>query len=750
MFLSGTIRNVFAVFALLLALFSFSFATSVPSTAYAANDGTAQADGSNPNSNPSVTSDSPDTGGFLSGVGNIIPHIFSWVGIITLQFSLFILAIVGTLLDLSLLLTFNMGAIINQGTTLGHVVAQSWSIFRDLANLLFIAGFVWVSIAMILQISVPGGNNGKFIANIIIAALLVNFSYFFAGAIIDASNTVSRLIYEEGVLNGQHITVGAQVTSITDMIRQVTSGDVSGGNAAAANAANTDVKTGLKAYASFIGGQFMYQTKLVTIFDPESLKVILEDKTGTTGVALTTLIYMGVALIGATIELFTAMLFAILGRFLILLVLLVLSPLIVFRIMGIQPFAAWGDAWWKALMSQVIFLPVFLFLVAISFRITNGFAATFQSAGIGFNQIFGSPSGPEFETALALILLFVMSWGLLKQSKTIAQNLAAGKQVPLPSVEGIQNFAAGWGNKAGSVARQLGQLPRAGFYGVLGGTGNRVGQFLGVQEGVEGLDKSWRSRPGFLGGNRFEVEREENAKKNAEKRAREAHTEIAYWESVRDTARNSGDRAKEFDANDKLNKANDRRDAAYGHMFDTLGAKKMARYLADHPEQRDGALDSLDDAKAREVTDALAKIGVKVGKKSNEVSAGNTNSTPEKRTEEKVLEELRGLRADEHKTYFKEHATELRDMTAEAKTAREIIAAIRESGGAPGELSADVIINNENVIRQLDDNDMAVIKGREDISDEDYAAIKKAYGIAKNRGLTPSPSDIARKPEDGE
>ncbi|MBP8994851.1 MAG: hypothetical protein KBG30_13725, partial [Bacteroidales bacterium] len=66
------------------------------------------------------------------------------------------------------------------------VVVTGWKVARDFANLFFIALLVYVAFGYILRINTK--NNQKLLVNIIIMAVLINFSLMIGGIIIDFSN----------------------------------------------------------------------------------------------------------------------------------------------------------------------------------------------------------------------------------------------------------------------------------------------------------------------------------------------------------------------------------------------------------------------------------------------------------------------------------------------------------------------------------------------------------------------------------
>lgn len=75
----------------------------------------------------------------------------------------------------------------------GNFIERGWSVVRDIGNVLFIFALLYIAITHILQ----AGNSGtkKLLINLIVAALLINFSLFFSRIIIDAGNILARAFY---------------------------------------------------------------------------------------------------------------------------------------------------------------------------------------------------------------------------------------------------------------------------------------------------------------------------------------------------------------------------------------------------------------------------------------------------------------------------------------------------------------------------------------------------------------------------
>jgi hypothetical protein len=78
----------------------------------------------------------------------------------------------------------------------------AWGVVRDLVNVSLLFALLYAAIGMITEI----GNidSKRIVKNIILVALLVNFSFFFTGFVIKASNTVTKFLYDRaGGASGQ-------------------------------------------------------------------------------------------------------------------------------------------------------------------------------------------------------------------------------------------------------------------------------------------------------------------------------------------------------------------------------------------------------------------------------------------------------------------------------------------------------------------------------------------------------------------
>lgn len=79
-------------------------------------------------------------------------------------------------------------------------IKSAWSILRDLANIFFIFILLFIGIVTILQTT--KSEYKQLLRNLIIMALLVNFSFFFTQVVIDISNVAATEIYQEVASDG--------------------------------------------------------------------------------------------------------------------------------------------------------------------------------------------------------------------------------------------------------------------------------------------------------------------------------------------------------------------------------------------------------------------------------------------------------------------------------------------------------------------------------------------------------------------
>ncbi len=80
---------------------------------------------------------------------------------------------------------------------MNEAIGIVWTLVRDLFNITFIFGLVYIGFIMILKSD--SSNTRKWLINLVIAALLVNFSLLISKIVIDVSNMTATQILNAGL-----------------------------------------------------------------------------------------------------------------------------------------------------------------------------------------------------------------------------------------------------------------------------------------------------------------------------------------------------------------------------------------------------------------------------------------------------------------------------------------------------------------------------------------------------------------------
>lgn len=304
-------------------------------------------------------------------------------------FTSWLLSISGLLLNFVLKYTVeNMSA--NISGISGIEIA--WQTIRDLMNMSFIFILLYTAIGTILDIG--GINWKKNILNIIIAAVLINFSLFFTKILIDASNIFTLTFY-------RIIVPAGSAGGLSDTFMR---------------------PLGLTTIFSFDAG-----STLLSEFNYQMSKVLVVALGGGAFFIVTAFVFMAVAIM-------------FLIRYITIVFLLILSPV---AFMGnlVPKLSASVGEWWKTLWNQVIFAPVFMILTWVVVTIINstGFLCA-QDPGSGTGSIRDALSGlfgnnlavgggaPVVclgDSSIGLLMNFIIVIAFIIAALTISQKIAS-------------------------------------------------------------------------------------------------------------------------------------------------------------------------------------------------------------------------------------------------------------------------------------------------------------------------------------
>lgn len=278
------------------------------------------------------------------------------------------------------------GAIADTG--LMTAINTAWSAFRDLANIIIIAMFVFVAIQTILGSHEYGAR--KMIARLLIVAVLINFSLLFTKLIIDASNFISVQMYASMQFPAAPTEPGqpAQSAGVAYAFE-----DIAGIPSIADNAGN-----------------------------------IYKAGTSENGNAL---IAFGYAVLTSLLLLTAAMVFFY-GSFLLisralLFIFLMLSSSIAFATYLI-PGAAKGkfgwNVWWSALLKNAALAPLLTILLWVSFTVGQAFKHSVCTAAGGNCGGLGDIATNYSDSYIAALLGYIIVIGLLFISFRIAASFS--------------------------------------------------------------------------------------------------------------------------------------------------------------------------------------------------------------------------------------------------------------------------------------------------------------------------------------
>jgi len=329
---------------------------------------------------------------------------------------------------------FNFGATYN---IISESVETSWIFLRDLSNIVFIFLILSTAISIIINGDLFGKK--KVLAQIIIVAVLINFSMFFVKSAVDVSNFATNQIYEsiilgDGTQQKEDWGIGVQITSqlgLTSFLAKDTAG-------AKGIVSNLNIQDPFKlAQLVFFMGIFL----------------------GLTGIVF----------------LYTALM--LVWRFLAVILLIIVSPAALVSTILPQGKAFW-DYWVKELSTNLFFPPVFFLLLNIVFIFSQ---RSFESLGSqGKFSDLASLGSQNLNLLLNFILiltfLFIAVWASRKISVS-GSGLTAGV------ITSSSKYATG----------RMKRVVGGGTAGLAGSAGRRT----------LGAAASAASRAPFLSGNNF-------------------------------------------------------------------------------------------------------------------------------------------------------------------------------------------------------------------------------------------------------
>ncbi len=473
-----------------------TFLTANPSKDLVAGETGAPADGSTPSPLNGASRDMAALGNQASSALNLecrgslcLPKVVgdaidsvgdsttSWFGQIGMDFIVWILANIfviifkisqyalwfsATVFDYVLYYTvLQFGNFANTDAT--EVLRTTWALVRDLVNLIILGGFVYIAFVMALNIDEVSKNTGassQGLINLIIAAVLVNFSFFFAGAMIDASNFVTSTIFHSNIFakicdlskNGNTLSLAPQTITTPSIIPGQT------------GSINTPgINQALRGCS--IGNAFVNVTKLPTIDGKGLANPSQAPKQGATYMSLLVLSLLGFIMYFTAAGVFLGASFLFVGRFVGLLILLVMSPIgIVGSWVPIPQVKDLAKNWWKAMREYLTFPPLFMIYIMVGFMLLEQVARQLSALdnGQSIATIINAEalaSGKIVSQSISLILVYFIGITVLtlalSQARDSAKEAASVKSLGMDKVWGFTNRLADYGNAAMTIPSRV-------------------------------------------------------------------------------------------------------------------------------------------------------------------------------------------------------------------------------------------------------------------------------------------------------
>lgn len=249
------------------------------------------------------------------------------------------------------LFTYVAGQIFNVAVGFGldsksfnvDIVEKGWVIIRDIANMSFIFVLIYIAVKTILNMA--GSDTKGLIAKVIVVALLINFSLFFAKFVIDVGNILAIQFYDKISVGGGAVT------------------DISKGGK---TFAPTQVKDISGVVASGVNAQKLLQDKQFQEFFKKSDTSFFEN------LGVFFLLMLAFAVVNIMLAfVFIAAAFQFIARVLGLWVVMIMAPA-AFVAYIIPGWSKWSDRWWSELIRLTFYAPVFMFVFYIALLFITG------------------------------------------------------------------------------------------------------------------------------------------------------------------------------------------------------------------------------------------------------------------------------------------------------------------------------------------------------------------------------------------
>jgi hypothetical protein len=378
---------------------------------------------------------------FPNVVGKIESEIGGILGGMLLSLGSFVTWLGGMIFDASVdKFVVQFGSLVRE-EALESALTRSWTTVRDICNLAFIFGFIYIGIMTI--ISPDSASMKRFLAKIIIGALLINFSLYITQVVIDFTNFTAVKVYDAIV--PPNITQGGKPLTISRAI-----------------------------------GNYLGVNGLFSKIEPEVLEQMNSDGSFAYYFAATAfLIVTGFTLAMGGLHL--------LIRFVELLLIMIFSP-IFFAAMVFPQTASYANKVKHKLLSASFYAPAYMLLLYLSLSIANALVKPLPEGVTLISVITGTTKGANINTATGPVGAFSV---VINFIIIIFLMIAALKLAKTMSVYG------------GQMAISLGNSARKGTQGYLGRSAVRTVNWASKGVGIGSLENAEKYRQQLRGSDKW-------------------------------------------------------------------------------------------------------------------------------------------------------------------------------------------------------------------------------------------------------
>ncbi|HLP86910.1 MAG TPA: hypothetical protein VK153_03505 [Candidatus Paceibacterota bacterium] len=303
----------------------------------------------------------------------------------------FIFGLAGKVLDFAVMYS------IQDSSYRSTFVVEGWGLVRDFCNMFFIFVLLYIAFGTILDV-ISGHKRKEMIINVILIGLLINFSLFATQIIIDASNILTRVFYNQNTI----------------VIKTVENG----------NSSNVlgefgEIKLSEAIVSKVDPQKLIIQASEVSKIPQKGIDSDKEETYGNEGISvgsfiLVTLLATAVNVVGIVAFMAAGIIF--IGRVIGLWLAMILAPIAFFSytVPALQNMNMVGwRKWWPDTLKMAFLAPIFTFFMYL--------IVGFMDKGLGIMNA-DSKTGINFVVAIIVPFIFVMI--LLLKAKDIAKDMS--------------------------------------------------------------------------------------------------------------------------------------------------------------------------------------------------------------------------------------------------------------------------------------------------------------------------------------